>query len=162
MAATETVKKTVDQAAAATNEATAAGAQAFEQAAAQGNQAVREGMDKSMAAMSELNAASKKNVEALVESATAAARGAEAISAQSMAFSKKSFEDGVNAAQVLAGARSIQEVLELQTAFAKTAMEAYLAEMTKMTDVVSASVKDTFKPLNERVTATVERVQSAR
>lgn len=155
MAAAETVKKTVEQ-------ATAAGTQAFQQASAQGNQAVREGMDKSMAAMTELNAMGKKNVEALVESATAAARGAEALGTQSLAFSKKSWEDGVNAAQALAGARSIQEVIELQTSFAKTAMEAYLAEVTKMTDVMSASVKDTFKPINERVTATVERVQSAR
>ena len=151
MAAAETVKKTIDQ---ATN--------AGEQAATAGNQVFREGMDKSMHAMTELNAVSKKNVEAMVESATAAARGAEAISAQSLAFSKKSWEDGVNAAQALAGARSIQEVIELQTAFAKTSMETYLAEVTKMTDVMSASVKDTFKPINERVTATVERVQSAR
>lgn len=133
-----------------------------EQANAAGNQAFREGVDKSLSALNEINAQGKRNLEAVVESVTAATRGAETLGAQSLAYGKKSWEDGVNAAQALAGAKSIQEVVELQTAFAKTSIEAYLAEVTKMTDVVTASVKDSFKPLNERLTATVEKVQSAR
>ena len=144
MAATETVKKTVEQATAA------------------GNQAFKEGVDKSINALTEMNTLGKKNIEAAVESVTAATRGAEALSAQALAYSKKSWEEGVSAAQALASAKSVQEVIELQTAFAKSAMEAYLSEVTKMTDVMSASVKDSFKPINERATAIVERVQSAR
>ena len=144
MAANETVKKTVEQATAA------------------GNQAFKEGVDKSINALTEMNTLGKKNIEAAVESVTAATRGAEALSAQALAYSKKSWEDGVSAAQALTSAKSIQEVIELQSAFAKSAMEAYLSEVTKMTDVMSASVKDSFKPINERATAIVERVQSAR
>jgi phasin family protein len=144
MAATDTVKKTVEQATQA------------------GNQAFKEGVDKSLNALTEANTLGKKNIEAAVESVTAATRGAEALSAQALAYSKKSWEDGVNAAQALASAKSVQEVIELQTAFAKTAMEAYLAEVTKATDTLSASVKDSFKPINERTTAIVERIQSAR
>lgn len=151
MAATETAKKTADQATNAAAQAQAAGAQAF-----------REGVDKSLSALTELNTLGKKNVEAVVESVTAATRGAEAIGAQTLAFTKKNWEDGVNAAQALAGARSVQEAIELQTSFAKTAMETYLAEVTRLTDTMTASVKDTFKPINERMTAVVERVQSAR
>jgi phasin family protein len=144
MAAAETVKKTVEQATAA------------------GNQAFKEGVDKSINALTEMNTLGKKNIEAAVESVTAATRGAEALSAQALAYSKKSWEEGVTAAQALASAKSVQEVIELQTAFAKSAMEAYLAEVTKMTDTVSASVKDSFKPINERTTAIVERIQSVR
>mgnify|MGYP000465102479 FL=1 len=144
MAAADTVKKTVEQATAA------------------GNQAFKEGVDKSLNALTEANTLGKKNIEAAVESVTAATRGAEALSAQALAYSKKSWEDGVNAAQALASAKSVQEVIELQTAYAKTAMEAYLAEVTKATDTLSASVKDSFKPINERTTAIVERIQSAR
>ena len=59
-------------------------------------------------------------------------------------------------------ARSIQELLELQTTWAKSATEAYLAEVTRATDVLTASVKDSFQPINERVTATVEKLQAAR
>ena len=40
--------------------------------------------------------------------------------------------------------------------------EGYMAEVGKMSETVSASVKDSVNPLNERVTAMVERLQAAR
>src|SRR5690606_13145499 len=98
----------------------------------------------------------------LVESVSAATRGAEALGAQSLAYSKKSWEDGVTAAQALASAKSMQEVVELQTGFANSAIETYLGEVTRMTEPLTNAVRDSFKPLNERMTATLEKVQSAR
>ena len=76
--AAETVKKTVEQTAAKAK----AQAETFQAA---GAKAFREGIDKSVASMGELNAHGKKNLDAMVESATAAARGAEALTAQSLA-----------------------------------------------------------------------------
>jgi phasin family protein len=93
---------------------------------------------------------------------TAATKGAETLGAQAMAFSKKSIEDQVSAAKTLASAKSVQEVVELQTAFAKSTLEAYMAQMNLMTETVAASVKESLSPINERVTALVERVQAAR
>jgi phasin family protein len=144
MAAAETVKSTVDQFTAASNTA------------------FKDGVDKTLTALNEANAVSKKNLEAVVASVTAATKGAEALGAQAMAYSKTSFETQVAAAKSLTSAKSVQEVVELQTSFAKSALEAYMAEMTRMSETVSASVKDSMKPLNERVTAMVERVQAAR
>ena len=129
---------------------------------AAGAKAFREGIDKSVAGFAELNVEGKKNIEALVASASAAQKGAETLSAASLAFSKKSWEDSVAAAQSLASARSVQELVELQTSWAKSAAETYLAEVTRMTDVFTASVKDSFQPINERVTASVEKLQAAR
>jgi len=144
MAAAETVKTTVDT-------FTAASSTAF-----------KDGVEKTLAALNEANTTSKKNLEAVVASVTAATKGAEALGAQAMAFSKSSFETQVAAAKSLSSAKSVQEVVELQTAFAKTALETYMAEMGRMTETVSASVKDSMKPLNERMTAMVERLQAAR
>ncbi len=162
----ETVKKTVETAAntvKASAEKTQPTIQAnAEQAQAAGAKAFRDVADKSAAGISELNAQGKQNLEALVASAAAAQKGVEALSAQSVAFTKKSWEDGVAAAKSMSQARSIQELLELQTTWAKSATEAYLAEVTRATDVLTASVKDSFKPINERVTASVEKFQAAR
>jgi phasin family protein len=133
-----------------------------EQFTAASNAAFKDGVEKTLAALNDANGLSKKNLEAVVASVTAATKGAEALGAQAMAFSKKSFEDQVVAAKSLASAKSVQEVVELQTAFAKTALEAYMAEVGKMSETVSASVKDSMKPLNERVTAVVEKLQAAR
>ena len=153
--ATDTVKKTVETATATvkanTEKAQAAGARAFRDAA-----------DKSAASLNELNVQGKQNLEALVASAAAARKGVETLSAQTAAFTRKSWEDGVAAAQSMSQARSIQELLELQTSWAKSATEAYLAEVTRATDVLTASVKDSFQPINERVTASVEKFQAAR
>ncbi len=162
----ETVKKTVETAT-ATVKATADKAQATfqanaEQAQAAGAKAFREVADKSAASLTEMNTQGKQNLEAVVASATAAQKGVETLSAQTVAFSKKSWEDGVAAAQSMAQARSVQELLELQTSWAKSSIEAYLAEVTKATDVVTASVKNSFQPINERVTASVEKFQAAR
>ena len=151
----ETVKKTVEQ-------ATTAAKATAEKAQAAGAQAFRETIDRSVAGLTEISSHGKKNLEAMVESATAAQRGAEALSQQAMAYSKKTLEQNLSAAQSLASARSVQELVELQTTFARSAIETYLSEVTKMTDTLTASLKDSFKPINERVTASVERFQAAR
>ncbi|MDP3175955.1 phasin family protein [Phenylobacterium sp.] len=133
-----------------------------EQVAASSNLAFKDAVEKSLAALTDANGASKKNLEAVIASVTAATKGAETLGAQAMAFSKKSVEEQVTAAKSLASAKSIQEVVELQTTFAKSALEAYMAEVGKMSETVASSVKDSMKPINERVTAFVERMQAAR
>lgn len=144
MAAAETVKSTVEQ---------------FTSA---GNVAFKDAIEKSLAALNDANAHSKKNLEAVIASVTAATKGAESLGAHAMAYSKSAVETNVAAAKSLASAKSVQEVVELQTSFAKSALETYMAEVGKMSEIVSASVKDSMKPLNERVTAAVERLQAAR
>lgn len=144
MAAAETVKSTVEQYTLA------------------GNQAFKDAVEKSLAGLNEMNAYSKKNLEAVIASVTAAAKGAEALGAETIAYSKAAMENQVAAAKSLSGAKSVQEVVELQTGFAKSALEAYIAQVSKASEIVSASMKDSLKPLNERVTATVERLQAAR
>jgi phasin family protein len=144
MSAAETAKSTVEQ-------FTAASSTAF-----------KDGVEKTLAAINEANTYSKKNLEAVVASVTAAAKGAEALGAQAMAFSKKAFDDQVAAARSLAGAKSVQEAVELQTNFARSFLESYIAEVTKLSETVSASVKDSMKPINERVTDVVEKIQATR
>ena len=133
-----------------------------EQFTTAGNKAFKDSVEKSLATLGEVNTHSKKNLEAVVASVTAATKGVEALGAHAMAYSKKSMDDNVAAAKTLAAAKSVQEVVELQTAFAKSAFETYMAEMNKMTEIVAASFKDSLSPINERVTALVERVQAAR
>ena len=80
MAAADAVKTTVDQFTAASNVA------------------FKDGVEKTLAALNDANAHSKKNLEAVVASVTAATKGAEALGAQAMAYSKTSFETQVAAA----------------------------------------------------------------
>jgi phasin family protein len=133
-----------------------------EQYSAAGSQAFKDGVEKSLASLNDMNAQSKQNLEAMVAAATAATKGAEALGAQAIAFSKKSVEDNVAAAKTLSGAKSVQEVVELQTTWYKASLEAYMAEFNRASEIVAASVKDSLTPLNARVTAAVEKFQAVR
>lgn len=126
------------------------------------NNAFKDGVEKGLAALAEANTLSKKNLEAVVASVSAAAKGAETLSAQAVAFSKTAFETQVNAAKSLAAAKTPQEVVELQTAYAKSAFETYVGEMGRMSETFAASFKDSLKPLNERVNDVVGKFQAAR
>ena len=130
-----------------------------EQFAARGAAAFKDSVEKSMQAINEMNVHSKKNLEAVVASVTAATKGAESLGARAIAYSKKTVEDQVAAAKTMGSAKSVQEVVELQTAYAKSMYEAYVAEVGKMAEAVSASMKEAMAPINERVTAMVERAQ---
>ncbi len=162
----ELAHETLNTANASFNQAAAAGDRvmkdAMDRAQTIGDHAFKDGMEKSLAALNELNAQSKRNLEAVVASVTAATKGAEALSTQAMTYTKSAMEHQVEQARARTGARSVQEVVELQTTFAKSAMESYIAEMNRAAETLSAAVKDSFRPLNERATAMVETLQSTR
>lgn len=131
-----------------------------ERASVAGNQAFKDGVEKSLGMLNEVNSLSKGNIEAVIESMTAATKGVETVGAQTAAFAKKNWEDAVAAGKSLSTAKSVQEVIELQSSWAKSSIEAYVSEMNSISETLSASFKDTFKPINARMTAAVEKFQS--
>lgn len=137
-------------------------ANGFETFAQVGNKAMKDQFEKAAAAFGELNAFSKENVEALVEAMSKTGKSMEEINAAVMAYSKQAMEDGVAAARRLAGAKSVQEILEVQSEFAKASFDAYIGEVNKMSDLVSGAMKDAIKPINARMTAAVEMFQAQR
>lgn len=134
--------------------------EAFEQVSAASSEAVRENIDRSLAALSEASALGKQNVEAWLASASAAQKGFEAISARTVAFQKQALENHVAAAKSLMTSKSVQEFVEKQNEYAKGAFEAYVAELTSVSDLVSGVAKETLQPINERVTAVGHFVQT--
>lgn len=134
----------------------------FETFTAASNDAVKDGIEKSLTAMNELNAFHKNSVEAVIASATTASKGFEELNALAAGYAKKSVEDSMSAAKALASAKSVQEVIEIHSDYTKASLEAYLAEVNKVSDHVSSMMKDSLKPLNERFAAAVELLQSQR
>lgn len=142
------------------------GATAFQGAAERmntaGNQAFRETIERSLSTLNQLNDVSRKNLDAVVQSMTAATKGAENLGSQAMTYGKSSMEQGAEAARALTAARSVQEAVELQTNYARTALEGYLGELNRMSETVANSVKESLSPINERATAAMETMQSQR
>lgn len=126
------------------------------------NEALKEGFEKSLSAIGEFSAFQKESVEAVIASATSTSKAIEELNALAVSYAKKSVEDSMSVAKSLAGAKSVQEVLEIHADYTKSSMEAYLAEMNKVSDHMSVLVKDSMKPLNDRFAAAVELMQSQR
>lgn len=147
-------------AAAKTARATKSATEAFEQVTSASTEAVRENIDRSLAAMSEASAFGKQNVEAWLASAAAAQKGFETLSARTVAFQKQALENHVAAAKSLMGSKSVQEFVEKQNDYAKTSFEAYVAELSTFSDLVAGVTKDTLQPINERVTAVGQLIQT--
>ncbi len=72
---------------------------------------------------------------------------------EAITFAKKTLEDQTAAGKSLASAKSPQEVVELQMAYSKSAMDAYMAEVVKLSQLVTASATESMKPFSERIAA---------
>jgi phasin family protein len=135
--------------------------EAFEQLTGASNEAVRENIDRSIAAISEASAFGKQNIEAWVASAAVAQKGFEAISARTVAFQKEAMEKHVAAAKALMTSKSVQEFVEKQSEYAKSSFEAYVAELTSVSDLVQGVAKESLAPINDRVNAVGQLIQTA-
>jgi hypothetical protein len=78
-------------------------------------------------------------------------KGVQAIAAETADYSKKSFEEGSAALEKLLGAKSLEKAIEIQTAYAKTAYEAFVAQATKMGELYAELAKETYKPFETLV-----------
>lgn len=135
--------------------------EAFEQVTAVSSEAVRENIDRSLAALSEASAFGKQNIEAWMASAGAAQKGLEALSARTVAFQKQALENHVAATKSLMTSKSVQEFVEKQNAYAKSSFEAYVAELSTVSELVADVAKETFQPINERVNAVGQLIQTS-
>lgn len=120
----------------------------------------KEGFDRAIKGYDELNAQSKENVDALVESLNASVKGFEKLNEEAISYSKKAVEDSIATAQAASAVKNVQELIELNTGFTKSVLEAYIGTATKMSELFTATAKDAAAPINARVSKTVEAVQA--
>ena len=88
----------------------------------------------------------KEQFETVVASATTMQNGIQAIASAYGDYTKKSFEDTKSMVEKLSGVKSIDKAIELQTEFAKSACESFMAESQKIAGLYADLAKQTFKP----------------
>ena len=96
--------------------------------------------------LEELQQAGKENVEVAMKSAETMSKGAQAIATEVADYSKKAFEDGSAALEKLFGVKSIEKAIELQSEFAKTSYEGFVAKATKIGELYADLAKESYKP----------------
>ncbi len=94
----------------------------------------------------DLQQVSKDNMDSALKSWGALSKGTQAIAAEVADYSKKAFEDSTAALEKLFGVKTLDKAIELQTEYAKSAYEGFVAEATKIGQLYADLAKESYKP----------------
>lgn len=95
----------------------------------------------------------KDQFEAFSAATAAITKGWQSIAAETTDYSKKSFEKSRVLAEKLIAVKKIDEAMQLQSDYAKSAYEDFVAEATKIGEIYSAMAKEAFKPMENAAKA---------
>ncbi|MFP6772899.1 MAG: TIGR01841 family phasin [Alphaproteobacteria bacterium] len=101
----------------------------------------------------------KEGLEAWNAAGAAYGKGLEIMGGEMMSFAKQMLESNVTAAKAVLGAKSLNEVMELNTDFARSSFDGMMAQGTKMGEMATKAAQETAEPLNAQFTATVEKLR---
>jgi hypothetical protein len=94
----------------------------------------------------EIQKLGKDNVDVAMKQFGTVSKGWQAIATEVAGYSKKSFEDGSAALEKLFGAKSLEKAIEVQSEYAKTTYEGFVAEATKLGELYTDLAKESYKP----------------
>ena len=96
--------------------------------------------------LEDLQQVGKENVDIALKSMGVLSKGTQAIAVEVADYSKKAFEDGTATLEKLFGVKSLEKAIELQSEYAKTSYEGFVAKATKIGELYTDLAKESFKP----------------
>lgn len=97
---------------------------------------------------------SKDNYDTVLRTYGEAQRGFQEIGTHVTTYSKQAFADASATLEKLAGAKSLEHAVEIQSQYAKRAYENWVAEVTKVGEMYASVARDTYKPVEKAVQKT--------
>lgn len=125
-------------------------------------EAMKEGMDRFMSMASEVTELQREGLSAAAESARVSAKGMQEANARSLAFFQGAVSNLMEVSKTIAGAKSLQEAVEMQANLSKTAMETCMSEANAMATLVAETMRDAAEPLNAHAGQCVERLTATK
>ena len=101
--------------------------------------------------LEEMQQASKESMDLAMKSMGTVSKSAQAIIVEMTDYSKKAFEEGTAALEKLFGAKSLDKALEIQTAYAKSAYEGFVAQASKINELCVKLATEAFKPVETAI-----------
>jgi hypothetical protein len=106
----------------------------------------------------EFQRASRDGFDASVRSLGEVSKGFQAIAATVADYSKKAFEDGSRAFEQMIGAKSFEQVWEIQSQYAKKAFDAYVAQASKVGEMYVDLARSAYQPVEQAAAKTARKV----
>ena len=91
----------------------------------------------------------KEAMDSMLTTVSSMTKGFQQIAAEATDYSKKSFEDSSAIVEKLVAAKSLDKAIEIQTDFAKSSYEGFVAQATKMSEIYADLAKQAYKPFEE-------------
>ncbi len=90
---------------------------------------------------------SKNHIETVTAVTSTLTKGLQEIAVESTDYSKKAFADSSAAVEKLMGAKSVETAIQIQTDFAKSAYEGFVAQASKINQICVKLATEAFKPV---------------
>ena len=128
---------------------------------AEANERAKAQMQKGAQSFQELGAFNKGNIEAMVESSKIAAKGFEQMGQSAALYAKASFENATSAFKTMTTVKSPTELFKLQSDFARTSFDAFVAEASRSTEAALKLAGEITQPISNRVALAAEKIKVA-
>jgi phasin family protein len=96
------------------------------------------------------------NVDALMKAQSVAAKAAEEINAELVAYSKKSMEESVAHAKNLAASKTLTELMDKQASFMKLSLDGVAQQSAKVNELMLDAARGVMEPLTRRMNDAAE------
>jgi len=89
----------------------------------------------------------QENMEAAIQAVGTFSKNAQAIAAESSDFARKAMERNSSTIEQLAGAKTIEKAVEIQTQYVKSAYEGLVSQSAKIGELYSTFATEALKPI---------------
>ncbi len=103
----------------------------------------------------------KANVEAMIEAAKIAAKGAQDMGKTNVEYAKKNFEEMQAAVKEITAVKSPTDFVKLQGEMARKGFDTAVAQASKNTEAMVKLVSDMFQPISNRIAVTTDLFKKA-
>lgn len=111
-------------------------------------------------AVEELTELAQGNIEALLASSKAAARGIEQLGREAADYGRRSFEDASAALRSFAEVRSPADLFKLQSGYARSAFDGLVAEGSRISETMLKIAGEAAEPITSRYAVVAERAKA--
>jgi phasin family protein len=109
-----------------------------------------------MKSYEQLATLSKASAEAMIKTNAILLKGAEEIGNAWTALARRVVESNMSAMQALVGCKNFNDVVEVQTGWAKTQFETVVAEGTKVSELTLKVANESVRPISASVNETIK------
>ena len=140
------------------DDAVAAGKQSVEQAVAATKEQVEKASTVALKSYDDFASYNKDAVDAYVKAGNVMSKGFEDLGKTIFAFAQSQAESNVSAAKAMMSAKTLNDLVEIQTDLARSQFDAFVAESTKVSEMSLKVANETVEPIQAQFTVVVEKM----